>query len=77
MDRLSRRLHQFHGRASGRFLFPVWRVDVSMAPPRAIRLLDSARAGYIAGLVDGEGTITLSRTHRNERRREDHLKAHP
>lgn len=40
-----------------------------MAPPRIIRSLDSADAAYIAGLVDGEGTITLSRVHRNERRR--------
>ena len=40
-----------------------------MAPPRTVRSLDSACAGYIAGLVDGEGTITLSRAHRNERRR--------
>jgi hypothetical protein len=40
-----------------------------MAPPRVINTLDSPNAAYIAGLVDGEGTITLSRTHRNERRR--------
>jgi hypothetical protein len=40
-----------------------------MAPPRIVRLLDSADAAYIAGLVDGEGTITLSRVHCNERRR--------
>jgi hypothetical protein len=40
-----------------------------MAPPRIIRLLESTDAAYIAGLVDGEGTITLSRVHRNERRR--------
>lgn len=26
-------------------------------------------AGYIAGLIDGEGTITLTRVHRNESRR--------
>jgi hypothetical protein len=37
-----------------------------VAPPRIINALDSPRAAYIAGLVDGEGTITLSRTHRNE-----------
>lgn len=29
-------------------------------------LLDPAIAGYIAGLIDGEGTITLTRVHRNE-----------
>jgi hypothetical protein len=32
-------------------------------------LLDPAIAGYIAGLIDGEGTITLTRLHRNENRR--------
>ena len=32
-------------------------------------LLDPAVAGYIAGLIDGEGTITLTRVHRNENRR--------
>jgi hypothetical protein len=31
--------------------------------------LDPVLAGYIAGLVDGEGTVTLSRLHRNENRR--------
>ncbi|OOG22830.1 hypothetical protein B1C78_13815 [Thioalkalivibrio denitrificans] len=31
-------------------------------------LLRPADAGYIAGLVDGEGTITLTRKHRNENR---------
>ena len=40
-----------------------------MARPRVTNLLDTACAAYIAGLVDGEGTITLSRIHRNERRR--------
>lgn len=32
-------------------------------------LFDPAVAGYIAGLIDGEGTITLTRVHRNENRR--------
>ena len=32
-------------------------------------LLDPATAGYIAGLIDGEGTVTLTRLHRNENRR--------
>jgi hypothetical protein len=31
--------------------------------------LSIADAAYIAGLVDGEGTITLTRLHRNEQRR--------
>lgn len=40
-----------------------------MRRPRVTNLLETACAAYIAGLVDGEGTITLSRMHRNERRR--------
>jgi hypothetical protein len=40
-----------------------------MTRPRITNLLDIACAAYIAGLVDGQGTITLSRIHRNERRR--------
>jgi hypothetical protein len=31
--------------------------------------LDPAIAGYLAGLLDGEGTVTLTRLHRNENRR--------
>jgi len=31
--------------------------------------LKPVAAGYIAGLIDGEGTITLTRVHRNENRR--------
>jgi hypothetical protein len=31
--------------------------------------LGPATAGYVAGLIDGEGTITLTRMHRNEQRR--------
>ena len=34
-----------------------------------VRLLLSTEAAYIAGIVDGEGTVTLSRQHRNEQRR--------
>jgi len=34
-----------------------------------VRELDIADAAYIAGIVDGEGTVTLSRLHRNEQRR--------
>jgi hypothetical protein len=39
--------------------------------PRAIavRQLTPERAAYLAGLVDGEGTITLTRIHRHENRR--------
>ena len=35
---------------------------------RAANLLSVAEAAYIAGLVDGEGSITLTRKHRNENR---------
>jgi hypothetical protein len=31
-------------------------------------LLDQTDAAYIAGLIDGEGTVTLSRRHRTENR---------
>ncbi len=40
-----------------------------MARDRKVGNLDTATAAYIAGLVDGEGTITLTRLHRNENRR--------
>ncbi len=32
------------------------------------RLIKNTDAAYIAGLIDGEGTVTLSRRHRNENR---------
>jgi hypothetical protein len=38
-------------------------------PGRTVKVLDAASAAYIAGLVDGEGTITLSRLHAKENRR--------
>ena len=34
-----------------------------------IRELSATEAAYVAGIVDGEGTITLTRTHRDESRR--------
>lgn len=40
-----------------------------MTPYRTINCLPVAAAAYLAGLVDGEGTITLTRLHRNENRR--------
>jgi hypothetical protein len=36
---------------------------------RTIVRLDSLAAAYIAGLIDGEGSVTLTRAHRNENRR--------
>jgi hypothetical protein len=40
-----------------------------MSASRAVRRLDPETAAYMAGLVDGEGTITLTSQHRTERRR--------
>ena len=35
---------------------------------KEVKSLDQTDAAYIAGLIDGEGTVTLSRRHRNENR---------
>jgi hypothetical protein len=35
---------------------------------KAVRSLSIQDAAYIAGLIDGEGTVTLTRRHVNERR---------
>lgn len=40
-----------------------------MGPYRTVRRLSPETAAYLAGLVDGEGTITLSAEHRGEHRR--------
>ena len=40
-----------------------------MEPYRVVNRLEPSDAAYIAGLVDGEGTVTLTCIHRNERRR--------
>jgi hypothetical protein len=37
--------------------------------PRTVRTLTDAEAGYVAGIVDGEGTVSLVRHHGGERRR--------
>ena len=34
-----------------------------------VRRLRASEAAYVAGIVDGEGTITLTKTHRHENRR--------
>lgn len=39
-----------------------------MAACKQVKILIAVEASYIAGLIDGEGTITLSRKHRNENR---------
>ena len=36
---------------------------------RKVKKLDPVVAAYLAGLVDGEGTVTMTRQHRNEKRR--------
>ena len=36
---------------------------------QSIRHLSKSEAAYIAGIIDGEGTVTLTRTHRGENRR--------
>ena len=40
-----------------------------MNSARAVNHLSILAAAYIAGLIDGEGTITLTRLHANENRR--------
>ena len=39
-----------------------------MANYKHTRILHIADAAYIAGIIDGDGTITLSRRHKNENR---------
>ncbi len=39
-----------------------------MATYRQVKTLTPVEAAYIAGLVDGEGTISLARKHRLENR---------
>lgn len=39
-----------------------------MKQPRAVNRLAATDAAYIAGIIDGEGTISLTRRHRNENR---------
>ena len=42
--------------------------ESNMTTYKEVKLLKDTEAAYIAGLIDGEGTITLSRRHRNENR---------
>jgi LAGLIDADG DNA endonuclease family protein len=70
MEQLSRRLHHINGHLERwPFLFAPLCVIACMALHRLVARLDTAEAAYIAGLVDGEGTVTLTRAHRNEQRR--------
>jgi hypothetical protein len=71
MDQLSRRLHHHTplARSSGVFFFSFFPILKCMGRYRTMANLDPRDAAYVAGLIDGEGTITLSREHRNENRR--------
>lgn len=40
-----------------------------MPAPITVNQLSATDAAYIAGMIDGEGTITLTREHKNECRR--------
>jgi hypothetical protein len=63
-NQLSRRLHQFVAPATAGA--QIVGDSMSTSPdPLSINQIDAA---YIAGIVDGEGTITLTRKHRNEHR---------
>jgi hypothetical protein len=63
-EQLSRRLHQFVPRhLPGP---PHWCSQVT--PHKSQNLLSQVDAAYVAGIIDGEGTITLTRKHRNENR---------
>lgn len=68
MEQLSRRLHQCpSGLATRRDALEGFHQGKGM-PYKETRELAAADAAYIAGLVDGEGTITLSRRHAQEHR---------
>ena len=71
MEQLSRRLHHHAPleRSSGVFFSAFFTILNKMACYRTVASLDLRDAAYIAGLIDGEGTVTLSREHRNENRR--------
>lgn len=62
MDKLSRRLHQYSPRRLPGAL------GTGLANYRKTRKLRLTEAAYLAGLVDGEGTVTLTRKHKNDYR---------
>lgn len=75
-DQLSRRLHQHQPLTAlrpGVFYRPYIAIVSKQrkeagATPMDVKALTTPEAAYIAGLIDGEGTITLTRKHRNENR---------
>jgi len=71
VEQLSRRLHQkcgFSGEIQ-RARFSSGRIRFIVESKRAVNRLPVECPAYIAGLIDGEGTITLTRLHANENRR--------
>jgi len=62
-DKLSRRLHQFVPRH-----LPGNHGGIVLNSYKQTQKLKQTEAAYIAGLVDGEGTVTLTRKHKNEQR---------
>jgi len=70
-DQLSRRLHQCCPRpetAGGAFCAVRFPEAWMPRPPRRTAQLTDVDAAYIAGLIDGEGTIALSRRHARDNR---------
>ena len=65
---LSRRLHQCPSGPAAARGTPLQFVEQVAGPYRSVQSLSLADAAYIAGLVDGEGTITLSRRHAADKR---------
>ena len=65
-DQLSRRLH--HQRPPGRKTGGFFTKALPQMPTKSMNVLPPQDAAYLAGLIDGEGTVALSRRHANENR---------
>jgi LAGLIDADG DNA endonuclease family protein len=68
MEQLSRRLHQLSLRPPTAGGTPCLPERLQVAKYREVNSLSAVDAAYVAGLVDGEGTIALSRKHANDGR---------
>lgn len=69
VDQLSRRLHQSRSPAARPGTFFGLAVDVGCRMRyRQTAVLPDVDAAYLAGLIDGEGTIALTRLHRGQNR---------
>ena len=68
MDQLSRRLHHLIAPGQNPGALPLLGVSALASRYRQINTLSAADAAYIAGLINGEGTVTLTRKHANEHR---------